>query len=316
MKNIAVLLNPFAGRGRALREKERLEALLKRYEINYDIDIFDSQDEEHLRNLAREKSRQYPIIVGAGGDGTFDIIINELIRQGHGNTFGMVPFGSWNDIAREFGVDSLENAVFAIKERKTRDVDLGILTADATEPLYFLGTASLGLGITVNKRVEDFMRKYPMLAKLKFVDTAFGVLAVYDSFASKEVPIQLTLEYDGVSNTNNFSLVVFNNTSFYAGGIRPSPDAKPDDGLLDFFCIIGGSYYRILYIYSLIYKGKKYTGQKDIILRQVPEFKIISERGIEIQTDGEVKGPYKEIILSARPRALKVIVHPNYVRGK
>ncbi len=309
MSNIAILLNPSAGRGRALRRKERLEALLRRYEIGYKI--FISKSEGHLRNLATATSRYYKTIVGVGGDGTFDIIINELMREGHGNTFGMVALGSSNDIVREFGVDSLEKACSAIKSGKTKETDLGVVTAEGSEPLYFLGTASVGLGTTVNRYVKELIRRQPILARSQFID---GLLGVYDSFATKKVPIRLTLKYDSASITSDFSLVVFNNTSFYAR-IKPSPDAIPYDGLLDCCCTTAESFHRFSYVYFLARRGK-HTNQQGVRLIKAQEFKILSEAGVEIQTDGEVRGPYKHITISVKPKALRVIVNPDYIASK
>lgn len=314
MDKIAILLNPSAGRGKAKKNRRILENSLRYYGLDYDIS--ESKSPSHLVRLATEKSKVYEVIIGAGGDGTFDIIINELIKQSRGNIFGMISLGSQNDIVREFGVDSLEKACSAIKGGETRQVDLGVLTADGSEPLYFLGSASLGLGTTVNKYVENLVRKHPILTRFEFTDSILGVLGIYNAFSAKEVPIPLTLKYGNKpSFTNNFSLVVFTNTGFYAGGIKPNLDATPYDGLLDCCCVTGDSFFRFLNIYGLTIRSQ-HIAEKDVKLIKASEFKILSERGVEIQADGEVRGPYKQITLYVQPRALRLIVHPNYVEGK
>ena len=312
--NIAILLNPAAGRGEAKRKRQLLENSLKYYGLEYNI--FESRNPNHLARLTAEKSKVYEVIVGAGGDGTFDIIINELIKQGNGNIFGMIGLGSQNDIVREFGVDSLEKACLAVKKRETTQVDLGILTADNLGPVYFLGTASLGLGVTVNKYVENLAKKHPHLTRLEFLNPILGLLGIYYSFSANKVPIPLMLKYEGtLPISDNFSLIVFNNTSFYAGGKRLGISASPYDGLLDCCYITSESFSRFLKVYFLYLQGK-HTQEKDVKLIRKSEFKIIPKEGIEIQTDGEIRGTYKQINLSVQPRAMKVIVHPNYVAAK
>ena len=237
------------------------------------------------------------------------------MKQENENIFGMVSLGSQNDIGKEFGVDSLEKACFAIKSGVTKQVDLGILTADNSDPSYFLGTASLGLGVTVNRYMENFVRKYPTLTRFEFIKPVLEIFGIYDAFSAKEVPTQLTLKYGNESFLNNFSLVVFNNTSFYAGGKKLNPDTTPYDGLLDCCYITSESFSRFLKIYSLYLKGK-HTEEKDVKLIRASEFKIVSKEGVEIQTDGEIRGQYKEIDLSVKPKALRVIVHPTYAGGR
>lgn len=320
MRDIAILLNPSAGRGRAGKKQGHLENMLKRYGIIQALHykLFVSQSEDHLRNLAIQTPRDYPIIIGAGGDGTFNIIVNELMKLGSENIFGMISLGSQNDIAKEFGVESLEKACLAIKNSKNsraRQVDIGVVIADNLYPYYFLGTASLVLGTTVNKYMENISKRHPVLFKFGLIQAIFGILGIHNSFSTKEVPIQLKLKYQNRSFQDNFSLVVFNNISFYAGGKRLDLDATPYDGQLNCCYITSKSFSRFVKVYSLYRKGK-HIYEKDVKLLKAPEFKITSENGVEIQTDGIVSGPYKDITISVKPKALRVIVHPSYVGSR
>ncbi|MFC2158526.1 diacylglycerol kinase family protein, partial [Acidobacteriota bacterium] len=69
---IAILFNPSAGMGRALREKERLESCLRRHSLLYDL--FVTEDEDHLKRLTQVNSMSHNTLVGAGGDSTFALI--------------------------------------------------------------------------------------------------------------------------------------------------------------------------------------------------------------------------------------------------
>lgn len=128
MSRIVVLLNPFAGREKASREIPRLESELRRHSINYDLLV--PQSEDHLKAIAAERSQDGELILGAGGDGTFNAIVNEMVKTSSNAIFGMINLGTRGDIAREFGTGTLEEACQAIKAGVYRLTDVAVLNYD------------------------------------------------------------------------------------------------------------------------------------------------------------------------------------------
>ena len=124
---VSILYNPSAGMGRALDRKIKLERLLRHFEVRFDLVM--TRSEGHLRQLTRELAASGGTIVGAGGDSTFHVMIDEIVRAGAAPTFGMIGVGSSNDITREFGLSSLWEACKALRGRRTRPVDLGRVLA-------------------------------------------------------------------------------------------------------------------------------------------------------------------------------------------
>lgn len=331
MSDVAILFNPSAGRGRASRELFRLERLLKRPEFRLEdvaYTLLQSDDEEHLKQLASEKAEEFPVIVGAGGDGTLNTIVNELLKKGKNNIFGMIPLGSSNDIARGFGIDNLEQACLAVniavkhKGENTRRADVGVVIADGNAPQYFLGTASLGLGVRVNRYVEEVAKRYPAS---KGMQKILGLLGIYHSISSGKVPIPLNLMHGNSSLLEDFFLIVFNNTRFYASGRVPNPNATPYDGILNCYCALGEQLFdisepsyqlsreEIFYLTAnKIQSTLRFLQQKPEDIKRIvaPEFKIISGEGAEIQADGKILGPYRDITVSVKPKALSIIVNP------
>ena len=232
MEKIGILFNPSAGKGKARRNKERLEKLLLQYEIDYDL--FVTQSEDDLRSLAREKTESYRIIAGAGGDSTFNIIINETMKKGAEVILGMIGLGSSNDITKEFEIDSLEKACAALKRRKTKRIDLGCLVQDNRILAYFLGQANIGLGVLVNKYVGDLGQRKPKMGKMQ---TLAGALGIINSYSSRRIPIPLSIESEERQVEGHFVVAVFNNTRYWATGKRVTPRALVDDGRLD-CCLI------------------------------------------------------------------------------
>ena len=180
---VSILYNPSAGMGRALDRKIKLERLLRHFDVRYDLVM--TRSEEHLRELTREHARTYPDVVGAGGDSTFHIMINELVAAGAETTFGMLGVGSSNDIPREFGLASLDAACRALKAGGTRRIDLGGDPRRRTPLGYFLGQANIGLGAYVNRFVADLAGRRPRLARRQ---TLAGLLGIRKAYASGAIP--------------------------------------------------------------------------------------------------------------------------------
>jgi len=307
MKKIGILFNPSAGRGKALKNKERLEKLLAEHEIDYDL--FVTQSEDDLRRLAREKTERYRIIAGAGGDSTFNIIINEIKKTGAEAILGMIGLGSSNDITKEFDIDSLEKACAALKKERTKRIDLGCIVEDKNILGYFLGQANIGLGVLVNEYVEDMAKRRPKVGKIQ---TLAGALGIIKSYSSKRIPIPLTLEFEGGRIEGHFVLAVFNNIQYWATGKRVNPHALVDDGRLDCCLIRECSLPRLARLVFLSTKGK-HTSAKEVDTLQSTCFEVSSEKAFEIQADGEIVGgaktpsQFNKIILKIIPQALDII---------
>lgn len=303
----ALLFNPSAGKGKASQKKDLLEKLLRRYEVPYDL--FVTQSEENLKELVKDNLQRYRTLVGAGGDSTFNIIVNEIIKEKAEVDFGMIGVGSSNDIAKEFNVDSLEKACLALKRKKTRRIDLGCIIQNDSLLRCFLGQANIGLGVWVNQYVEELAQKKPNLGKMQ---TLTGALGIVNSYYTKRIPIYLTIESDRDRVQGQFLSTIFSNIRYWATGKQVSPHALPDDGKLDCCLINKCSLTRFAHLVFLSKNGK-HTRAKEVKILQSQSFEISSEKAFEIQTDGEIIGDsnqpakFKNIEFKIIPRALNII---------
>jgi diacylglycerol kinase family enzyme len=186
---IAILFNPSAGKGKALKTKVRLERLLHERRVAYDLMV--TADEKDLRVLTRECAGRYRALAGAGGDSTFHIMVDELARSGANVELGLIPLGSSNDIAREFDLHRLEKACEALKEGRAKPVDLGAVEQGGSILKYFLGQANIGLGARVNRYIEEMSGRRPRLARLQ---NLAGTLGIMRSYRQKEIPLRLKVQ--------------------------------------------------------------------------------------------------------------------------
>jgi diacylglycerol kinase (ATP) len=303
----AILFNPSAGKGIALRRKNQLKELLKKYDIPYDL--FVTQSEEDLIRLTREISKEYKVLVGAGGDSTFNIMINEIYKRSADVSLGMIGLGSSNDIVKEFGLDSLEKACLALQKKRTKRVDLGSIEEDNFLLRLFLGQANVGLGVFVSKHAEGMSSNGSKWAKFQ---TVAGILGIRDAYRSQEVSFPLTIMTDKGEIHGEFILASFNNIRYWATGRLLCPEAQPDDGKLDGCLIDNCSFSRFAQI-ALMAKRGNHIKAKEVEILQSSEFAVSAEETFEIQTDGEIVHRYdsstrfKSIQFKILPKALSII---------
>jgi diacylglycerol kinase family enzyme len=307
-KKRALIYNPSAGGGKALRRKKRVEASLK--DNNIDYDLFVTKNEEHLIQTALAVTNDYPVIIGAGGDTTLNIIATQILRSKRDNILGIISLGSVNDLAREFQVHKLDNAIAAIKSEETQTIDIGTISSEGqSESYFFLVSVSLGLGVLVNRYVDTWMRKHPFFSTFRStLQGTAAISAIRQAFKNREVPLKLKIESDGKFNSVVSPLLVFLNSSCFAGGFYLSPTASPISGKLD-CCIFNISSFTNLLKVSIDIKRKKHLETNKIDILKEKSFKIYSENPLEFQIDGEIIKLEGNVNVSLRPRALKVITY-------
>jgi diacylglycerol kinase (ATP) len=310
-KEIAVIYNPSAGGGKALRKKGRVETAFDAYGIPHDL--FLTESEAHLVETAAEVVHKYPVIIGGGGDTTINIIATQILRQGTKNKLGIISMGSVNDLAREIGVHKLEDAIDAVKYNRTCPLDVGMITSgNHGRSYYFLVSASLGLGVSVNRYVEDWMRKHPFFSSFRSATQQTAAMkGIRQAFKSKNVPLEVTLESGGEIYAIVSSLLVFSNTSSFAGIFRPSPTASPVSGKLD-CCIFEMSSLASVFKVSFDIKRQKHLEKNEVRVISDSTFKIHSKSPLEFQVDGEIIQLDGEIEISVLPKALTMFANSRF----
>jgi diacylglycerol kinase (ATP) len=302
-----ILFNPSAGKGTARRKKARLESLLGKWDVPYDLIV--TQSEDDLRALTRDCARRCRVLAGAGGDSTFQIMTDELARTDADVDLGLIPLGSSNDISREFGLENLEKACRALKRGRTRTIDLGAVRHQGQILKFFIGQANIGLGVQVNRYVEEFSRKWPRFASFQ---SLVGTLGILHSFRENGVPLSLSVQTEDREERGRFVVASFNNIRYWASGRILVPSARPDDERLDGCLISDCSFHRLARLAFLARRGE-HVGAPEVAFLSAPTFTISSERGFGIQVDGEIIGGYQtpamfqDIQVQTIPKGLRLI---------
>src|SRR5271165_1037935 len=102
-----IIFNPVAGRRRVAVLWRVLDMLMHN---GVQVEVVETEDAGHATDLAREAARAgRGMVVAAGGDGTVAEVANGLI--GSATALGVIPLGTANVLAKEYGLPSSPRAV-------------------------------------------------------------------------------------------------------------------------------------------------------------------------------------------------------------
>ena len=101
MSRIPVILNPVAGGGRLLRQRDRLTAGAAA--LGSELDIWIAASPSDTIELARKAAaNRLPLVLAYGGDGTYNAVARGLL--GSDTAMGVLPGGTTSVLAYEFDV--------------------------------------------------------------------------------------------------------------------------------------------------------------------------------------------------------------------
>ena len=100
-REVALIVNPSAGGGRAARALPGVEARLRALGAAVEVDA--TRDIAHARELAVGAAPRGRVVVTLSGDGMLGAVAGAL-REVPGATVGVLPGGRGNDFARVVGI--------------------------------------------------------------------------------------------------------------------------------------------------------------------------------------------------------------------
>jgi YegS/Rv2252/BmrU family lipid kinase len=219
-----LITNPRSGRGRL----DLSEALLALEANGWQVVVRHKQHGGEATSIAREAAEAgCDVVVGCGGDGTLNEIVNGL--AGSDVAVGVIPGGTVNLWARELGVSPRPSvAALQLVTAERRQADLGHVEIDGRQRRYFLLMAGLGVDGAVVQRVSKPLKQ-------RIGPLAVGVAAIRALPTFRTTPVQITI--DGARWQGEVAQIIAGNTRRYGGFASLTPAARIDDGLLD-LCLL------------------------------------------------------------------------------
>jgi diacylglycerol kinase (ATP) len=248
----------------------------------------------------------YGTVVALGGDGTVHEVVNGLMQAEPSRRprLGVVPLGSGNDFAAGLGIplDPSEALRRIFHEGNARTVDAGRITDSSGRSEYWCNALGIGFDAAINiqSRTIPWLRGFAMYlaAVLK------TIILHYDR------PL-MTLDLDGTTQSGAFLMLTLGNGTREGGGFRTTPDAKMDDGWLDYLLVDPIPRLRMLRLIPEVMRGT-HGRFPEAHLGRFRRLSLKADTALPIQADGEMFAPYaadvRGIEVQIEPGALRVIV--------
>ena len=291
---VTALTNPASGHGAALHAAQVAIARLQHRGIEV-VEIIgdDAEDARYLAGAAVERGTDALMVTG--GDG---VVSNALqVLAGTDVPLGIIPAGTGNDHAREFGIPTKdpEAAADIVVDGWTETIDLGRIRDDKGGEKWFGTVAAAGFDSLVTDRANRMSWPH---GRLRYYIAMLAELSQL-----RMLPFRMVL--DGTREIDSdITLAAFGNTRSYGGGLLICPDADPTDGLLDLTMAHSASRTKLVRLFPTVMKGT-HVNLDEVSTARAKSIRVECP-GINVYADGDFACALPAEI-SAVPAALQIL---------
>ena len=299
------IVNLHAGSGKTVSIWRKAEILLAKAGIPYDNKYTDCK--YHATEIAfQAASEGYRKFIAVGGDGTIHEVLEGIMKYVCGTesvsvsdfSIAVIPIGSGNDWIRIHGINrNLERTIELIRNESLVRQDVvrvsvfdpvaepeQLLSAEPVRTSYMVNIGGVGFDARVCERVNE-QKLEGKKGKLLYINSL-----LYNLFHFK--PFSATVFCDGrkLFEGGCFSIAV-GTGKYSGGGLRQTPDAVFDDGLLDYTVIPPFSVARIFKEAPKLFTGRLLT-VKELICGKCKSLTVapFRSRAELVEVDGEIVG--------------------------
>ncbi len=309
-----IVVNPAGASGRTGKTWERLLPIFE--ESGQEYRVHYSTREKGIgqicRELEQEKgTRADTAIVVVGGDGSVNEAINGLEHPGK-IFFGHIPAGSGNDMTRDMRLpkDLIQLTARILEGNVHRTCDIGELTyADTGQKRRFAVSCGIGFDAGVCELAARSGHKSVLnrlgLGKLIYLHAAFRIIK-----GQKCGKTRITLEKGGVMQEvccDRMLLLACMNHQYEGGGFRLTPDADPDDGILN-LCVADPKRNRAFYHAFPRVPFGKHLNLPYIHELRGSRIEIQTQEPMWVHTDGEVERRADHLYIQIMEEKLQMLM--------
>jgi diacylglycerol kinase (ATP) len=287
---VLAIVNPRSRGGATARRWPAVEAKLRAALGPLEVEA--TRGPRDAERIAREGVRAgVELVIVAGGDGTLSETAAGLLGAGLGRyaEIAPLPLGTGGDFVRGLGLPAdVDAAIARIAAGGTRRLDAGRIAyhdrRGAPATTWFLNIASAGISGLVTELVNRAPKA--LGGRASFLIGTLRAIARW-----RATPVRLCVDGE-VAHEGPLDLVAVANGSYFGGGMRVAPDARPDDGAFDVVWIRGSSRAKLLRNLPRLYDGS-HLALPEVSVRRGTRVEIEPlETGAEvcIEVDGEPIG--------------------------
>ena len=276
---VKIILNPYANRWRAKGRSADILAACERAGLEADLALIPAAG-HGARQAMMASADGYDAVIAAGGDGTVHEVVNGLIADaGDGPTkpLGVMPVGTGNDFNDMAGLPrDLLSAARIIADGQTRQVDAGRVTVDGAVR-YFDNNCALAMEPVVT--IEN-VRMTKLSGNIRYVAAVIKCLAKLNAW-------RMRVTWDDGQYEGPILLLSICNSPRTGGLFRMAPEAKMDDGLLDFVYAPDLALTKIIALLPRLLRGT-HVRHPQITYGRTSRLTVECDPGSPIHADGEV----------------------------
>jgi YegS/Rv2252/BmrU family lipid kinase len=272
-KRACVVINPHAGQN--VTQIPDLLAVLSAAGWKTDITLKEFGGQS-MELAARAAKAHYDLVIGYGGDGTLNQVLNGVMTsKKHSSIIGVIPGGTANVWAAEIGVpDDPVHAALTLVNSEARKIDIGHFEvqglsipgisqgnqeqhqtkkgeqkhkkktkARSKAKHHFMLMAGLGFDAAIMEHVSKSL-------KYRVGKLAVGLSVVEELSKQHPFPVEIcvsgTKDEEGKIWKGEAFQVIVGNTRRYANLVEMTPNAYLDSGLLDVCVITAGNTLRTI----------------------------------------------------------------------
>jgi len=190
------------------------------------VDVFPTVSAEDTTQKAKEACGRYDAIIFAGGDGTFNNIVNGISDQENRPILGCIPTGTVNDISHNFGITgNIKQALSVIQNGKIKHFDIGKINDK-----FFVYVAAIGAYTHISYTTSQELKR--RLGRI-----GYYLNAIRDLFIPVSMKVKIRVEQGEFEHKIPLLLVV---NSSYIAGFKLNAKCKIDDGYFDVILVKKG----------------------------------------------------------------------------
>jgi diacylglycerol kinase (ATP) len=301
-----ILANP---RSRRAGARDWRPVALRALSRRYATELVEPRGASETTALARKAADGgVAVVVAAGGDGTINVVAQGL--AGARTALGILPLGSANDLAREYGVPkSVAAAARQIAEGEPRAVDL-VAIGDRV----FCGVGGLALVARSALAVTRFKQRSPMRRRIAdfLGGRVYRISATAALLAPWAIDDHVRITYRDADCRGSRSLEMRASALFVAnhrtlgGGLVLPVEADPTDGFLEICYVPSRARHSLMLNFARLSAGAAIPpGVLETI--RTTEATIETGREDTFVADGELLATGTRFEVRVLPRALRIV---------
>lgn len=271
------IVNPVAGKGAAKALLEPIHDRLEKEDLEFEFAI--SASKGQIEGLAINAIKNgYKELIAVGGDGSLTEMIQGISKIGSRNIIaGILPCGTGNDFSKVLysNQDPLSILEEIIKGQ-SKKVDL--LSCNG---IKCINICAMGIDGPIVLDTEKIKRIIPGPA-------AYLISTIKALLTYKARSVEITIDKETIKRET--LLITAANGKYFGGGMKITPLAEIDDGLIDVCIVNKVTKIKLLSVFPSIFKGE-HLKVKEVEYYKCSEVFVKSlEHSLLLNVDGNITG--------------------------